>query len=219
MNITDTFRPAAKIPEQFPSLTTNCSKTTTSDCIVNILTYTENSYSLEEDLDNGFWPVAAIDARTKMASRQHVLEAYTGQKLNFNKTDGGNLCAQINKETIKWALNKAPPKTLKRYSDYGKQLVAGDDIDYSTGFTWLYTHLVFTTFKVFKPLLIRFKVLILKEYNEKVDSNNRTYIDLRSPTLRFATDYKIKAVAGLHYCKVLTTARALEWIYIDSVKP
>lgn len=151
MNITDTFRPAAKIPEQFPSLTSNCSsKTTTSECIVSILTYTENSYSLEEDLDNGFWPVAAIDARTKMASRQHVLEAYTGKKLDFNQTDGGNLCAQINKETIKWALSKAPAKTLKRYSDHGKQLVVGDDIDYSTGFTWLYTHLVFNTLK---PLL------------------------------------------------------------------
>ena len=141
MNITDTFRPAAKVPEHFPSLTSNCSNPQL-DCWVNIMTYTENIYSITDKLDNGFLPVAAEEARTKMMSRQAVLQAYTGKKYDFNTTDGGNLCAQINQETITYALLKAPAKTIKRYLDKGRLLRPGTDLDYKTGFTWLNTKLV-----------------------------------------------------------------------------
>lgn len=141
MNITDTFRPAAKIPEHFPSLTSNCSNPSL-DCWVNIDTFTENVYSFSDSIDNGFLPIAAEEARTKMKSRQSVLEAFTGKKYDFNSTDGGNVCAQINQETITYAFLKAPAKTIKRYLDKGKLLKPGNDLDFKTGFTWLNTKLV-----------------------------------------------------------------------------
>lgn len=224
MNITDTFRPAAKIPEHFPSLKSNCTTDQREDCWVNIMTYTENVYSITDQIDNGFLPVAALEARTKMMSRQAVTEAYTRKKYNFNTTDGGNVCAQINQETIKYALLKAPAKTVKRYLDKGRLLKPGSDVDYKTGFTWLNTKLVgleinqnlLTLERIFGHFFI---FIFKKEFNERTDAKNQTFIDLRSPTLRFPTDYNIKVVAGLHYCKVLSPARALEWIYIDSVKP
>jgi len=31
------------------------------------------------------------------------------------------------------------------------------------------------------------------------------------------TDFKIKASAGFHYCKILSPFRVLEWIYIDGL--
>ena len=37
--------------------------------------------------------------------------------------------------------------------------------------------------------------------------------------MKYPVDYKIKAVAGIHYCKVLSPARAMEWFYVDSLKP
>jgi hypothetical protein len=52
-----------------------------------------------------------------------------------------------------------------------------------------------------------------------MDSLNKTIVIVRSPTLRTPNDYLVSAVAGFHYCKLLSPARALEWIYIDSVKP
>ncbi len=37
--------------------------------------------------------------------------------------------------------------------------------------------------------------------------------------MKFSVDFIIKAISGIHYCKVLSPARALEWFYVDSVKP
>lgn len=143
LSINDTFRPAAKIPEHFPSLKGNCSNAIIKNgCILNINTYTENVYSLSDQIDNGFSYIAAEEMRVKMVSRQWVLQAYTGKKFDFNKTDSENICANINKESLKWALLNAPQKTVKRYLTIGKTLVPGNDIDFKTGFTWLNTKLV-----------------------------------------------------------------------------
>ena len=32
-------------------------------------------------------------------------------------------------------------------------------------------------------------------------------------------DYPIAAARGFHYCKVLSPAKAMEWMYVDSIKP
>lgn len=60
----------------------------------------------------------------------------------------------------------------------------------------------------------------MKAFNETFDPNfNRTFVNLQSTSLKLPTDFSLKTIAGVHYCKLLTVARALEWIYIDSVKP
>ena len=134
LNITDTFRPAAQIPEHFPSIKAkNCPG---ENCLLKISTYTENVY------DNVMVSIAAREMRTKMISHQAVLEAFTGKKFDFNQTDSGNICAEINKKSLAWAFLNAPEKTLKRYLAKGKMIVPGNDIDFKTGFTWLNTNLV-----------------------------------------------------------------------------
>jgi hypothetical protein len=37
--------------------------------------------------------------------------------------------------------------------------------------------------------------------------------------MKFSIDFPIKLTAGFHFCKVLSPARALEWLYVDSLKP
>ena len=36
--------------------------------------------------------------------------------------------------------------------------------------------------------------------------------------MRTPITYPIKAAAGFHYCKLLSPFRAVEWIYIDSLR-
>ncbi len=37
--------------------------------------------------------------------------------------------------------------------------------------------------------------------------------------MKTPTTYFIQYAAAFHYCKVLSPARAMEWIYVDSLKP
>jgi len=51
------------------------------------------------------------------------------------------------------------------------------------------------------------------------DENGQTFVELKAPMMNTPVDYFISAAAGFHYCKVLSPARALEWMYVDSIKP
>jgi len=55
-------------------------------------------------------------------------------------------------------------------------------------------------------------------YNLKKDVNGTTVMEVTAPFMATPVDYKIKAAAGFHYCKLLSPARVMEWIYIDSLK-
>ena len=52
----------------------------------------------------------------------------------------------------------------------------------------------------------------------KTTATGRPIVDVKSPCMRTPLDYPIKFSAGFHYCKLLSPAKALEWIYIDSLK-
>ena len=51
-----------------------------------------------------------------------------------------------------------------------------------------------------------------------IDNDTKTTLTVRSISMKTSTDYWIKASAGFHYCKVLSPARAIEWIYVDSLR-
>ena len=126
--------------ENFPSLNNNCSSGT--PCVLNVSTITINIYSNLDNFDTGFQPVAAIEARTKMISRQAILEAFYLQPFLINETDYVNLCADINQESIKYALNNSALATINRYVASGKELRVGTDIQINNGAQWLATELV-----------------------------------------------------------------------------
>lgn len=43
-------------------------------------------------------------------------------------------------------------------------------------------------------------------------------IQIQSPVLRTPYDYWIPGFEGVHYCKLLSPARAMEWIYVDGLR-
>ena len=41
---------------------------------------------------------------------------------------------------------------------------------------------------------------------------------MNSPQFGTALAYPMQKVAGFHYCKVLSPARVMEWMYVDSLR-
>lgn len=80
---------------------------------------------------------------------------------------------------------------LARYQKLGKKLVIGDDLTPVNETLWSWTPLNLT------------------------DNTDKTETTLRAPNMR--TPANATHNGGLHYCKLLSPFRALEWIYSDSL--
>ena len=145
LNITDTFHPVLHIPDLFPKINNNCSST--SKCVLNVSTTTDNEYALDDGLDRGIDPIAAIEAKTKLKSRQAILEALTNKKYDFNQTDGASHCAEINQQSINEAIKLAAKTSLKRYFTKGRLLRVVDDKQVKSGPQWILSKLVSHFFK------------------------------------------------------------------------
>lgn len=196
--VIDSFHPVYQInPVHLPAIHNNCS--TPDNCVLNITTVSEPIYGYLDSQDISLNPCAASEIKTKMMSRQSIFLAAKGKVYPLEETDGGNICAEINQESINWAKSKVPAQSLKRYLESKKQLRVGDDKGpYNAGPLWIWTYL---------------------EYNNKIDENGNSYVELRSPMMYTPYDYPIPLARSFHYCKVLSPARAVEWIYVDSLKP
>ena len=177
--------------------------TTTSEvtCSLKISTVSQSIYNvIDTELDTGFQPVAATEIKTKMRSRQSSWVAAGNATASFDALDGGykttfpNLCAEINQRSLDWAKSNAAPAALAMYESKGIPLVIGADKGpYNAGPLWIWTYM---------------------EYD-----NQPHQTVVRAPMMKTEVDYPIGAAAGFHYCKILSPARAMEWIYVDSLKP
>lgn len=55
------------------------------------------------------------------------------------------------------------------------------------------------------------------KYMSYKNVNDKTTI-ISSPMMRTPIDYPISAARGIHFCKVLSPFKAMEYLYIDSLK-
>merc|ERR1712072_423122 len=127
---------------------------------------------------------------------------------NFEQVDsiGAARCAEINTESINTAINMLPEATRERYNSIGQPLVASDaDLAVcNAGPCWIWSRL---------------------EYDNDGES-----VTLSSPSLaeknqnplpcgEKGVDGKLlPCPAGMHYCKLLSPARALEWMFVDGLR-
>lgn len=112
---------------------------------------------------------------------------------DFDYTDDGNLCGAINQQALDYALSHADAEVVKRYNEKGIKLEIGDDEGpYNEGPIWIWINLDY------------------KEADSKMT--------VRSPMMRTPTNYWIWLSAGFHFCKLLSPAKAMEWVYYDSLK-
>jgi hypothetical protein len=198
LNVDDNFHKVWEIlPVHLPTCNTSCQNGSGSDCELNCITVTEINYEITDDLDTGFYPATAYELKSKMISRQRVLE-HVGVKVDFHITDEFSVCSAINLKAYEYALSNAGADTVARFTTYGENIQFGDDLGpYNAGPLWIWHYLA---------------------YDEKQDTTGEYYIEMQSPMMRTPTDYLISAAAGFHYCKLLSPARAMEWIYMDGLK-
>ena len=162
------------------------------------MTVSQNVYDTGDSLDTGFISTSASEIRAKLKSRQAIMEAVGYKNVDFNTTDGSSICRIINQQSYEWAKKNAGNKTLTRFEKFGVPMVMGEDKGpYNAGPLWIWT-----------PLSL----------SKTTNSSGGAILEVRAPMMRTPTDYFIKASAGFHYCKLLSPARATEWIYVDGLR-
>lgn len=196
--------------------------TSPSGCKLDITTVTEHVYenSGEVDIwrlhfdipwaDTGYLPISANEMKTKLKSRQAIWEAAGLKNVSFTETDTtvadggkGDRCKEINQNAIDWAMSKLPSKTKSRFQTYGQKLIVGPDLSTcAAGPCWIWDPLRF----------------------EKDDTKNTVNVQ----SVWFGTENQnpypcgefksIPCDAGFHYCKLLSPAKALEWMYVDGLR-
>ena len=142
--------------------------------------------------DDGFAPTSAIEIATKLASRElafKVCGVETSPSL-----DDGDRCKGINEDAYALALNVSSKEALKRFQKLGRPLVMTSDQKPvpPAGPWWIWKYLKFT------------------DQGSEVDITSLyAFYPLSGPAYG----------AGNHYCKLLSPARVLEWIYVDGLRP
>ncbi|XP_070568933.1 uncharacterized protein [Ptychodera flava] len=116
------------------------------------------------------------------------------RRLHSNGDYGNELsCQEINKHAFDWALMTSSQQARDRYHDRGKPMVFQPDFMAQNGSQWLQRNLTF------------------------VETTNGT-TEVTSSALVSDPDFPMKKFAGMHYCKLLSPYRAMEWIYTDSLR-
>ena len=205
---TDSFHDVweTKPTVHLPVIHNSCSKP--SGCVLQTTTITQGVYHTGEDLeiwkfhtdvpwmDTGFLPVSAVELRTKMSSRQNIYTHAGLSNQDFDQLDGGDVrCGEINQKAWDYALSNAGNHTVDRFNQYGQPYRIISDIDVCpAGPCWIWKEL---------------------QYDE---TESGDAVEVASPQFSTPIDYPAPKAAGYHYCKVLSPARAMEWVYVDGLR-
>lgn len=201
--VADAFHSVKDInPVHLPHIWNDCSGSTQFPCALNLTTLTENVYEKGEDLDTGKTFNTAKEVRAKMISRQNLFTKSVNKVADFNVTDASSICMEINQQAYEWALSNAGSRALARYKTNGTQLSFAEDI--------------------VKPAVGPLWINALLQFKTVTDAGGVKTLQVAAPTMK--TDVNSTYIPGFpdprgfHYCKLLSPARAMEHIYIDSLR-
>lgn len=165
---------------------------------VDLETSSDNVYEAPDSFfDGGFFSNTALEIRAKLNSPQAILDAFGGSAPSEPKL---NTCSKVNEMTIQYALEHAPDIVRKRYLERGIKLRAGKDIHQSNGPSWIWSHLDFS-----------------KEGECGAGEDGLCSI-VDSPAMLTEVDHPVPIVGGKLYCKLLSPARVLDYMYTDGLR-
>lgn len=170
---------------------------------VIVLTYDFSIYLFQtlsrgDELDTESTSCTAKEMRCKMKSRQVIYEGTIDPDAKIADTDSTSLCAEINTAAYEWALENAPEATVDRFKKLGIPMVMGKDIRYKVpaGPLWINTPLQY----------------------HMVGEDEEQVLQVRATTMVTDSELDLFDAAGYHFCKLLSPARAMEWIYVDGLR-
>jgi hypothetical protein len=198
-----------------PTITNNTQTKT-----ITMTTYSQNHFDdaqpswfawkeIFDTFDTGFIATSAEEIGTKLASRQCTLIKGVGEVNASFSEDDPQFCKQTNEQAYAWAQKNAASTTADRFKKYGVKYIFGDDIPKAGGPLFLDARLAF---------------------DEKKDASGETVVSVAAPMQKTEIDYWKKHFGPIprpsaipdpgcfHYCKLLSPARATEWIYVDSLR-
>jgi hypothetical protein len=176
--------------------------TTYSQCYWN-----DALHEVLEDFDTGFTFLSAEEIGTKLYSRQCTLNVGMGENASF-AVDDPDFCRQTNELAYQWALDHVPPHSLERFRKSGIPLTFAADIQKEGGPLWLYARLKFSE-KTGKDGT---------EVMEVAAVSQRTEQDYWQKHFPFPRPHAVPDPGCYHYCKLLSPARAVEWILVDGLR-
>ena len=183
----------------------NSCKLSDSSCALNVTSVTMPIFEAADNFDGTRAPVSALEFRTKLKSRQATWEAAGLPDPDLSATDGSlAICRTMNELSVSLALKSASASVLKRYMQYGEQLVPVDDVKSGIGPEgpkWIQDELKYT--RVTRPD----GTIVTTVQSWTFDTPNVNHGDV---------PYII--TAGYHYCKILSPARSMEWVMVDSLR-
>lgn len=175
-----------------------------------------------DNIDTGYYPITASEMKSKLKSKQsiyqaaNVTSAVNNEKgSTFDDLDGndkGN-CAYINSESIQYALDHALDYSRKRYEEYGQKIISATDGDKkvcAAGPCWIWASLEYNGRKGKNDVIIKSPAFPSKNTNPYPCDEKQYPKDDRKEVLPCS--------AGMHYCKLLSPARVMEWIMVDSLR-
>lgn len=193
-------------PFHLPHIFNACDQPDAS-CVLNTTTLTMpflKPGELWADLPATAQPVSALEMRSKLKSVEATWEAAQVPGASGKLDDNYTACAAINQAALDWALANAEKTVVDKYLKQGEPLVIVDDKKATIGATgpeWIKDELKFTRVNDAKsPTGSHVEV---QSWMFVVGNTNQGKVPWFFPV-------------GMHYCKLLSPARAMEWIYTDS---
>jgi len=197
-----------------------------TSCTLNTTTVTQVYYHTGSEMDiwrfsfgfdsadTGYYPISSIELKTKMKSRQAEWQAANEtssqqeDSLDTLDSEAAARCAEINQASIDQALSMVPEHTRSRYEKVGQKYWVSSEDEHvcAAGPCWIWAGL-------------------------KYKDHGENGVEIISPS--FAEPNKnpfpcgesgsndtdrIPCPAGMHYCKIVSPARVIEWIYTDSLR-
>jgi hypothetical protein len=193
-------------PFHLPNIFNECSSDDlTAPCELNITTVTQPVLKAGDLFPEDAVILSAFEFKTKFKSRQAIWSRAGLGEGTEDLDQGTNNCKLINEQSYQWALENAEPSVRQTFEEYGEPYVMVDDVEVSIGKkgpTWIEKEMIY--------------ICVVDE------TTGKSRIEIQSWSFVVANkkdgDTPWFIPVGMHYCKLLSPARAMEWIYTEGVR-
>jgi len=196
IEVDDNFHRSSTVyPYHHPHITSDCASAGSTSCTIKSISNSMLEYDSLSENKITRTAISASEIRGKMKSNQAYRIA-AGEDVDsadaFAALDQqGDECQRINQAAFDWALKTASKTARSNYNNKGEPMVMIADTIQGNGGLWID------------------EGLKMKETGSE--------FDVSGVACPISEDNFVEMFQGMHYCKLLSPFRAMEWIYVDGL--